>query len=266
MQYELQVFSGKDFSVRTIKDNDGILWFVAKDVAEALEYSRFDSNLLLNVPEVWRGTKRIRTPGGEQEMLCLSEQGLYFFLGRSDKPRALPYQMWIAGDVVPSLRTTGTYEMPKNPSIVKNQVPAMFGVQDVLGAAKILFEVVGLEGNQLALAMDKVGQKLTGFSLLKESGLQLVAPDQHQLLTPTQIGKILEEKHTGQKFTAQAVNLMLQNAGLQVKVGKNWEPTKAGCRSGAVLLDTGRTHNNGLPIRQLKWSSKVISELLPQID
>ena len=45
-------------------------------------------------------------------MLCLSEQGLYFFLGRSDKKKALPYQMWIAGEVVPSIRKTGFY--PKN--------------------------------------------------------------------------------------------------------------------------------------------------------
>ena len=105
---ELQVFKNDDFSVRTIEDN-GEIFFVAKDIAQALGYSRFDSNLLLNVPEVWKDTKRIRTLGGEQEMLCLTEQGLYFFLGRSDKPKALLYQMWIAGEVVPSIRRTGSY-------------------------------------------------------------------------------------------------------------------------------------------------------------
>ena len=55
--------------------------------------------------------KRIHTLGGEQELLCLSEQGVYFFLGRSDKKKALPYQMWIAGDVVPSIRKTGNYSV-----------------------------------------------------------------------------------------------------------------------------------------------------------
>ena len=44
-----------------------------------------------------------------QDVLCLTEQGLYFFLGRSDKPKALPYQMWIAGEVVPSIRKHGAY-------------------------------------------------------------------------------------------------------------------------------------------------------------
>lgn len=42
-------------------------------------------------------------------MLCLSEQGLYFFLGRSDKPKATPYQMFIAGEGIPSIRKHGAY-------------------------------------------------------------------------------------------------------------------------------------------------------------
>lgn len=110
-QSSLQIFSfdGKQTRVTMV---DGEPWVVAKDVADALGYSRFDSNLLLNVPDEWKGTKRIRTLGGEQEMLCLSEQGLYFFLGRSDKPKAIPYQKWIAGEVVPSIRKHGAYMTP----------------------------------------------------------------------------------------------------------------------------------------------------------
>ena len=43
----------------------------------------------------------------------MTEQGLYFFLGRSDKKKALPYQMWVAGQVVPSIRKHGMYITPK---------------------------------------------------------------------------------------------------------------------------------------------------------
>ena len=109
----LQVFSNNDFSVRTINEN-GILWFVAKDIAQALEYN-VDGGMtkyFAHVPDFWKGGKRISTPGGEQEMLCLTESGLYFFLGRSDKPKAIPYQEWIAGDVVPSIREHGMYATP----------------------------------------------------------------------------------------------------------------------------------------------------------
>ena len=114
---EIAVFENKQFGkIRTINDNEQI-WFVARDIAEALEYKGSTINnaisvLFQSVPDIWKGKKRIFTLGGEQEMLCLSEQGLYFFLGRSDKKKALPYQMWIAGEVVPSIRKHGAYVTP----------------------------------------------------------------------------------------------------------------------------------------------------------
>jgi prophage antirepressor-like protein len=43
-------------------------------------------------------------------MAYLTEQGLYFFLARSDKPQAIPMQRWVAGDVLPTIRKTGRYE------------------------------------------------------------------------------------------------------------------------------------------------------------
>jgi BRO family, N-terminal domain len=48
-----------------------------------------------------KGALPICSPGGAQEMITLSEQGLYFFLGRSDKPAALSFQKWIARDAIP---------------------------------------------------------------------------------------------------------------------------------------------------------------------
>ena len=112
MNSSIQLFNNNDFYVRSFNDN-GEIWFVAKDIAQALEYSEAGSitTLFGKVPEIWKGSKPIATPGGVQEMLCLTEQGLYFFLGRSDKENALPYQMWIAGDVVPSIRKTGSYSV-----------------------------------------------------------------------------------------------------------------------------------------------------------
>ncbi|WP_205008096.1 BRO family protein, partial [Candidatus Liberibacter asiaticus] len=37
--------------------------------------------------------------GGKQETSVLSEQELYFFLNRSDKPKAIPFQKWIVSEV-----------------------------------------------------------------------------------------------------------------------------------------------------------------------
>jgi hypothetical protein len=59
----------------------------------------------------WKGVNPIHTLGGIQEVLCLSEPGLYFFLNRSDKLNALPFQKWLAGEVLPSIRKTGSYQL-----------------------------------------------------------------------------------------------------------------------------------------------------------
>ena len=169
---EIQVFSNSEFHVRTINENDEV-WFVAKDIAEALEYEQWRGTLIQSVPEIWKGTKRICTPGGEQEMLCLTEQGVYFFLGRSDKKKALPYQIWIAGDVVPSIRKTGSYS-------IKSTNPAL--PSGALDGAKTIFEVAGIKDNQLALALDKIYRRHIGYSALEAGDVKLIAPSEHQLL------------------------------------------------------------------------------------
>jgi phage antirepressor YoqD-like protein len=83
--------------------------WVAKDVCDSLSYAWNGSKSIAHVPDMWKGVESVSTPSGTQEMLYLTEQGLYFFLGRSDKPKALAMQMWLAGEVLPSIRRTGSY-------------------------------------------------------------------------------------------------------------------------------------------------------------
>ena len=108
---QLNTFTFEGAAVRTV-EIDGAPWFVAKDVAERLGYTwKGVSGTIPHIPEDWRGVCSVQTPSGDQDMATLSEQGLYFFLARSDKPAALPFQRWIAGDVMPALRRTGAYSM-----------------------------------------------------------------------------------------------------------------------------------------------------------
>ena len=105
---ELKIFEKAEFGSVRVVMKDGEPWFVARDVAEALGYT-WSGSRIAHVPDEWKGVTSVVTPGGTQEVATLSEPGLYFFLGRSDKPAALPYQKWIAGDVAPSIRRTGGY-------------------------------------------------------------------------------------------------------------------------------------------------------------
>ena len=107
---ELMLFQKEEFGQVRVVEHNGEPWFVAKDVAQALGYASTNMTTVFHaVPDEWKGSNRIATPGGEQEMLIISEPGLYFFLARSDKPTALPFQKWLAGDVVPSIRKHGIY-------------------------------------------------------------------------------------------------------------------------------------------------------------
>lgn len=93
---------------------NGKVWFVAKDIALALGL-KWDSNLLLTIPENWKGAITIRTlsssgkGGGVQRLLAVDERGMNKMVFRSRKPEADKIIDWLAGDVVPSLLHTGIY-------------------------------------------------------------------------------------------------------------------------------------------------------------
>lgn len=115
---DLTIFKYESKEVRTL-NVDGNPFWVAKDVCEVLGYGGKSSisQLISIVPSEWKGIKRIDTLTGKQKMSVLSEEGLYFFLNRSYKERAKPFQKWIAGEVIPAIRKTGSYSIVDKPSI-----------------------------------------------------------------------------------------------------------------------------------------------------
>jgi prophage antirepressor-like protein len=132
----LQVFTNPEFGEVRTTEHNGEIAFVAKDVAERLGYT-WQANVIKHVPDEWKGVIPINTPGGTQEMAVLTEQGLYFFLARSDKPLALPFQKWIAGEVVPTIRKTGGYRVDPKPTglaLVKEAMDFLVSENETLQA------------------------------------------------------------------------------------------------------------------------------------
>lgn len=102
-----QIFYYKDCRVRTVqRDNEP--WFVLKDVCDVLGISKYrDTASRLDDDE--RGSARVDTLGGPQEMTIINESGLYSVILRSDKPEARHFRKWITSEVLPSIRKTGGY-------------------------------------------------------------------------------------------------------------------------------------------------------------
>ena len=109
---EPQIYLFDKWRIR-VAVKDGKAWFVAKDVAEALEYAWNGTRNIEHIPERWRGVESVSTPSGIQPMAILSLEGLFFFLNRSDKPAAQPFQEWVNGTVLPEIHRTGTFSAAK---------------------------------------------------------------------------------------------------------------------------------------------------------
>lgn len=106
----LSVHDFKSITVRVV-EIDGFAWFVANDVAKALEY-RAASDMTRILDDDERGTHIVRTPSGDQEMAIINESGLYHALIKSRKPEAVPFRKWITSEVLPAIRKTGSYTRP----------------------------------------------------------------------------------------------------------------------------------------------------------
>lgn len=135
----LQVFEG--FEIRIVERNDGEFWWVASDVCRAIEIKNV-SDSLDRLEDDEKGIASIDTLGGEQEMLCVSEPGLYSLFFTSRKAAAKRFKRWVLHEVLPSIRKTGRYESPRTEpaplpfrQVAVETTDAIAHVQDVLGAS-----------------------------------------------------------------------------------------------------------------------------------
>jgi len=139
---------------------------------------------------------------------------------------------------------------------IENQKDIAVLAQPVFEAAFSYAKLFNLEGNQALLAADKATARHTGFSPMKFLQIELKNENQTINLTPTEVGKQLNPV-----LSAVATNRLLDALGYQEKLGSAWVPTEKG-KPYAVFLDTGKKHNDGTPITQLKWLSSIIKHLL----
>lgn len=90
-----------------VVDRDGQPWFVAKDVAVALGYSKTRNAVAAHC----KGGLKMGLPSvsGIQEMTVIPESDVYRLILRSKLPQAEAFQDWIVNEVLPSIRKHGAY-------------------------------------------------------------------------------------------------------------------------------------------------------------
>jgi len=162
-KFGLNTYTYGSGQVRTAIDVNGQPWWVGKDILNSLGYAEASitnvAKMFAHVPAEWQGRYLIPTPSGNQEMLTLTEPGLFFFLARSDKPAALPMQKWVAGEVLPAIRKTGGYSVAIKPMAASEflQAQAQLGqdrLQLSLDRSNLSSDLALIDNKQLHLIQD----------------------------------------------------------------------------------------------------------------
>lgn len=113
MNNEIQRFDFRGASLRTLTDEEGEPWFVAKDVCDILGMSNpsmaviaLDKDEVAQIdPKDYLGSEN----RSNQAVNIVSEPGLYKLIMRSRKPEAKEFQRWVTHEVLPQIRKTGGY-------------------------------------------------------------------------------------------------------------------------------------------------------------
>ena len=89
------VFNHPQFGELRTVEIDGVVWFVGKDVAEALGYTNPSKAFRDHIAEEDKGVTKCYTLGGAQQMTIINESGLYALILSSKLPSAKEFKHWV---------------------------------------------------------------------------------------------------------------------------------------------------------------------------
>lgn len=113
MNTEIQTFNFNTAPLRTLTDENGEPWFVAKDICDILSLSNpsvavasLDEDEVAQIdPKQYLGSGN----RSNQAVNIISEPGLYGLILKSRKPEAREFKRWIKHEVLPTIRKHGIY-------------------------------------------------------------------------------------------------------------------------------------------------------------
>lgn len=106
---EIQIFKSVEFgSVRTL-EIDRVIYFVGKDVAQALGYADTNKAIAMHVDDEDKLNDKTASSLGQRGGWLITESGLYSLILSSKLPTAKKFKHWVTAEILPSIRKTGSY-------------------------------------------------------------------------------------------------------------------------------------------------------------
>ena len=119
---ELMIFKNEEFGqIRTV-EIDGKPYFVGKDIANSLGYSNPRDAISRHCKGV---VKHDSFKEGGQNISLIPEGDMYRLITHSKLESAERFESWVFDEVLPTLRKTGSYEMPKKKPTHKEKLPSV---------------------------------------------------------------------------------------------------------------------------------------------
>lgn len=246
---ELQTFNfKKNEEVRTVINNSEP-WFVGKDVADILGYSRSDNAIRRHVDDEDKLTHRISASGQSRNMTVVNESGLYALIFGSKLEKAKEFKRWVTSEVLPSIRKHGMYA-------TENTIEQMINDPDM--AIKLL-ETIKQERAEKALLEQQIAEYEPKISYLDTI---LSSKD---TVTITQIA-------ADYGLSAQAMNKLLNELNVQHKIGGQWILYRKHMQHGYTkshTTDITKADGTSMVVMNTKWTQKgrlFLYELLKDND
>lgn len=141
----LKLFENPLFKIRVIM-RLGDPWFVASDACKCLDLAN-SRDAVSRLDDDEKGVGKVDTLGGSQDMMLISESGLYTLIMRSNKPEAKVFRKWVTSEVLPSIRKTGGYGI--------RTVDDMINDPDTAIRLLTQLKILRLQNDQLAMERDE---------------------------------------------------------------------------------------------------------------
>ena len=167
---DIQIFNSQDFGdIRTVTI-DGEPWFVGKDVAEALGYEKPTDAVRKRVDDEDRGSSKMETPSGMQNMTIINESGLYALVFGSKLESAKKFKKWVTSEVLPAIRKNGSYTMPISTNdkimlLAQGHMELQQEVNDIksdLQSLKMDLPILPVEEDRITSAVKRKGLAVMG--------------------------------------------------------------------------------------------------------
>ena len=225
MNTEIQTFNFNNNPVRTLTDENGEPWFVAKDICDILNYTNASKAISDHVDPEDKLNNESLSSLGQRGGWLVNESGLYSLVLSSKLPTAKEFKRWVTHEVLPSIRKTGGY------------IPAMEAEsdEDILTKAVLIAQkTIDLKNQQLRakdrqiMALEQKAQALDDFTNVED---KLLIRDAAKVLSNS--GTVITEKQLREWMAAN---------GWIYKANCSWHATARHCTAGHLVMVMSQDH------------------------